>query len=111
MYVHIYLFIHKYNAYIIIDRSGGNWPQKDQSPQTKFSTTNSNNKWSLTQLPYQKPNTTISRAKFTTTLTPTAAAILTNKHTISKTIKPVIDEPIPVSSRVLLNTLHRESSI
>ncbi|XP_022178469.1 uncharacterized protein LOC111039313 [Myzus persicae] len=94
------------------DRSGGNWPQKDQSPQTKFSTTNSNHKWSLNRLPCQKPTTTtISRAKFTTTLTPTAAAILTNKHTISKTIKPVIDEPISVSSRVLLNALHRESSI
>jgi len=113
MYLFICLFIHKYNAYIIIDRSGGNWPQKDQLPQTKFNTTNSNHKWSLNRLQYQKPNTTttIPRGKFTTTLTPTAAAILTNKHTISKTIKPAIDEPISVPSRVILNALHRESSI
>jgi len=93
--------------------SSGNWPQKDQQPQTKFNTTNSNHKWSLNRLQYQNPyTTTIPRTKFTTTLTPTAAAILTNKHnTISKTIKPTIDEPISVSSRVILNALHRESSI
>ncbi|KAF0721347.1 Uncharacterized protein FWK35_00037911, partial [Aphis craccivora] len=82
-------------AYIIIDMSSGNWLQKNQQPQTKFNTTNSNHKWSLNRLQYQKPyTTTIPRTKYTTTLTPTAAAILTNKHTISKIIKPTIDEPI-----------------
>lgn len=112
MYVRIYLFDDKYKAYIIIDMSSSNWRQKDQQPQMKFNTTNSNHKWSLNRLQYQKPyTTTIPRTKFTTTLTPTAAAILTNKHTISKIIKPTIDEPISVSSRVILNALHRESSI
>ncbi|XP_025191738.1 uncharacterized protein LOC112591991 [Melanaphis sacchari] len=94
------------------DKSGDNWPQKNQSQQTKFNTMNSDQKWSLNRLQYQKPSTTTTpRAKFTTVLTPTATAILTNKHTISKTIKPAIDEPISVSSRLILNALHRESSI
>lgn len=97
---------------MIIDRLGDNRPQKDQSPQTKFSTTNSNHKWSLNRIQYQKPVTAnVPRATFTTTLTPTAAVILTNKYTIPKTMKPVIDEPLSVPSRVLLNGLHRESSI
>lgn len=74
---------------------------------------NSNHQRSLYRLEYQKPNTTIphTRTTLTTTITPVASVVITNKHTNPKTIKTIIDEPLSVPSQVLLSALHRESSI
>jgi len=92
----------------------GNWQQKHKSRQMTFNTTNSSHQWSLQRLEFQKPNTMISRPRATTlstTTTPTAAVVLTNNRTKPKTIQTIMDEPFSVTSHVLLNALHRESSI
>lgn len=95
--------------------SGSHWQQKHKPQHLNPGTmgTTSNHQWSLYRLQNQKPYTTIPRPKsnLTTTATlPTAAVVLTNNHPKSK-IKTVIDQPTSISSRVLLNALHRESSI
>lgn len=99
--------------YIITDRPEENWQHQHQSQQMKFNTLNSNHQWSLYRLQYQQPNSTVPhpRVTLTTTRTPTAAVVLTNKHTKFKTINTIIDEPHSIPPQVLLNALHRESSI
>ncbi|XP_025414233.1 uncharacterized protein LOC112686242 [Sipha flava] len=98
----------------ILDSTWQQQQQPLQPQQMKFNTINSNHQWSSYQFQYQKPNSTIviPKSTFPPTNTPATAEVLTSKHSSSRTINPAIGEPLlPVPSRVLLNALHRESSI
>ncbi|VVC37605.1 Immunoglobulin subtype,Immunoglobulin-like domain,Immunoglobulin-like fold,Immunoglobulin subtype 2 [Cinara cedri] len=109
--------------------NGPNWlqPQRKrlQAQQTNFNEPAAgSHPWpSRRQQPHQRPgNATIhhprsAAAAVSTTVTvgtppstATTAVVLTDKYNRANT-KTIIDEPKPISSRELLNALHRESSI
>lgn len=98
---------------IIADRSGDDWKQQQPSQKPKSDAANSNRQWSLHRLQLYKPNTknAFPRSSLKTTVIPTAATSLTNTNAQPNVNKKEIDENHTIPPHVLLNSLHRESSI
>lgn len=93
-------------------RSNSNWRQQ-QSEQMKFNTINGNRQWPLHRLQYSKSNTPITfpRTPLKTSITPTSSVVPGNQCAQANTNKTEVYETLTIPSKMLLNGLHRESSI